>query len=129
MLSTAAALLRRQRLGSRGGSAGSSLFSSAPVTQSSRGASPELTGQFLRFTAAKTEFAAGLPDFVDHAQIHNRPNFKREWRKEQAKLPKDIAMLQRRKTLQVRLFAATSHQANARGPTLNLRWAWLGRGR
>ena len=51
----------------------------------------------LSFTADRTNFAEGLPDLVDHANIYNNPGIKHEWRREQAKLPKDMKMLRRKK--------------------------------
>ena len=54
------------------------------------------TGLFS-FTADRTNFAEGLPDLVDHANLYNNPGIKHKWRREQASMPKDIALLRRKK--------------------------------
>ena len=65
----------------------------------------------LSFTADRKLFAEGLPDLVDHANIYNNPGIKQNWRRDQASLPKDIAML-RRKKAQVVIERLANAQAN-----------------
>jgi hypothetical protein len=55
----------------------------------------------LSFTADRDRYALGLPDLVDHGSLRNNPGQKREWRREQASLPKQIMMLQRKASLRV----------------------------
>ena len=95
----AGAALPRLHRASCGCSARRSTTDAATVAEGAVAAAGE--PEVWSFTATRKLFPEGLPDLIDHANIYNNQAIKRQWRKEQARMPKEMSMLRRKKAEQV----------------------------